>query len=438
VAYQTDENGNLVAELGGFPEPPRHTVLKMLGQMPGTLQSAGATSFRGSNTILRGGWAGQNEIAGGAFRNNNLLRPRTWSQYGSQDIFFEGAPSKYKFGAHAGKYTPFAAGAGMINWGARKKLLGTTLEKWATADAEQQTIGRVAGSLFGGTAQTGAIKGKVIGSGALSQISAAERAGSFARPRGLLRKTVGMDEKMQSSVSQYLTKAGVEHSAADLADPMVARTLMYRSMQGPLGQYAGGYLSALKDPLTGHWANMPGAEREMGTLFTRGARASTRALSDLGGFSSEQIAGKITMREGIAGIRGAVAKGAERAAAEGLEGLAAKRVALGAGAEVATALGASTATTAIPIVGEIMWALTALDIGKMVATGIVPGMAHMALDAAKSYTGSANLKMFGGGYTTNEAAVTSRQRGVMAIQNSRLNARSILGSEAGSMASYYG
>jgi hypothetical protein len=46
--------------------------------------------------------------------------------------------------------------------------------------------------------------------------------------------------------------------------------------------------------------------------------------------------------------------------------------------------------------------------------------------------------MFGMGYNDTEAAATSRARGVMAIQNSRLNARSMLGSEAGMMAAHFG
>jgi hypothetical protein len=46
--------------------------------------------------------------------------------------------------------------------------------------------------------------------------------------------------------------------------------------------------------------------------------------------------------------------------------------------------------------------------------------------------------MFGTGFKDNEVAATSRARGVMAIQNSRLNARSLLGSEASMMAAHFG
>jgi len=77
------------------------------------------------------------------------------------------------------------------------------------------------------------------------------------------------------------------------------------------------------------------------------------------------------------------------------------------------------------------------DIGKGVGKIAVGGM-NLAKDAVKSMQGTINKPMFGTGFKDNEVAATSRSRGVMAIQNSRLNARSLLGSEAGMMASHFG
>jgi len=71
--------------------------------------------------------------------------------------------------------------------------------------------------------------------------------------------------------------------------------------------------------------------------------------------------------------------------------------------------------------------------GEVIKSGI-----NFARDANKSLQGSINKPMFGMGYKDTEAAATSRARGVMAIQNSRLNARSMLGSEAAMMAAHYG
>lgn len=77
------------------------------------------------------------------------------------------------------------------------------------------------------------------------------------------------------------------------------------------------------------------------------------------------------------------------------------------------------------------------DLGKMAATGVVSA-GNFAKEAVKSMQGSMRKPLFGMGYQDNEVAATSRSRGVMAIQNSRLNARSMLGSEASMMAAHFG
>ncbi len=77
------------------------------------------------------------------------------------------------------------------------------------------------------------------------------------------------------------------------------------------------------------------------------------------------------------------------------------------------------------------------DLGKMAATGVVSA-GNFAKEAVKSMQGSMRKPLFGMGYQDNEVAATSRSRGVMAIQNSRLNARSMLGTEAGMMAAHFG
>lgn len=82
--------------------------------------------------------------------------------------------------------------------------------------------------------------------------------------------------------------------------------------------------------------------------------------------------------------------------------------------------------------GQLMY-----DIGKGFGKIAVGGI-NFAKDAIKSMQGSINKPMFGTGFKDNEVAATSRSRGVMAIQNSRLNARSLLGSEAGMMAAHFG
>jgi hypothetical protein len=77
------------------------------------------------------------------------------------------------------------------------------------------------------------------------------------------------------------------------------------------------------------------------------------------------------------------------------------------------------------------------DIGKGVGKTIMGGV-NLGKDALKSMQGSLNKPLFGAGFKDNEVAATSRSRGVMAIQNSRLNARSSLGSEGDMMAAHFG
>lgn len=77
------------------------------------------------------------------------------------------------------------------------------------------------------------------------------------------------------------------------------------------------------------------------------------------------------------------------------------------------------------------------DIGRLLGTGLKAGI-DLARDAGVSLRGTIDKPAFGMGYKDTEAAATSRARGVMAIQNSRLNMRSLLGSEAGMMAAHYG
>jgi hypothetical protein len=105
-----------------------------------------------------------------------------------------------------------------------------------------------------------------------------------------------------------------------------------------------------------------------------------------------------------------------------------------AGLATAGALGVRAGAMLVPGLNIAMTALMAYDLTK----ALVPATGKFAADAFKSYTGFDSRKMLGGGFKMNEAGLTSRSRGVAAIQNSRLNARSVLGSEAGGLANYYG
>lgn len=87
--------------------------------------------------------------------------------------------------------------------------------------------------------------------------------------------------------------------------------------------------------------------------------------------------------------------------------------------------------------GALGTAAMVYDIGKGVGKMMMGGV-NFGKDALKSMQGSLNKPLFGAGFKDNEVAATSRSRGVMAIQNSRLNARSSLGSEGAMMAAHFG
>lgn len=92
---------------------------------------------------------------------------------------------------------------------------------------------------------------------------------------------------------------------------------------------------------------------------------------------------------------------------------------------------------AIPGLNLVGTAMMAYSLGQMAGEVVKSGI-NLAKDANKSLKGSISKPLFGMGYNDTEAAATSRSRGVMAIQNSQLNARSALGHEASLMAAHFG
>lgn len=94
--------------------------------------------------------------------------------------------------------------------------------------------------------------------------------------------------------------------------------------------------------------------------------------------------------------------------------------------------GAALAPLNVLATGQLIYDL-AKGAGKVAVKGV-----NFAKDAMKSMQGTINKPMFGSGFKDNEVAATSRSRGVMAIQNSRLNARSLLGAEASMLAAHFG
>lgn len=93
----------------------------------------------------------------------------------------------------------------------------------------------------------------------------------------------------------------------------------------------------------------------------------------------------------------------------------------------------SAGMRAVPVVGKV---LLARDIAMLAGT-VTAAHTKMVVDAGRELVRPLNKGVMGQRYVDNSVAATSRQRGVMAISNSRLNARSALGSEAAAMHAYY-
>lgn len=102
--------------------------------------------------------------------------------------------------------------------------------------------------------------------------------------------------------------------------------------------------------------------------------------------------------------------------------------------KIAGSRGASMAARAA---GPIGWMLLARDLTKM-SGKLVGTLGRTIADAGSELNNSLNGGPLEGTFKDNAVAATARQRGAMAIANSRMNARSVLGNEAASLHAYYG
>lgn len=223
----------------------------------------------------------------------------------------------------------------------------------------------------------------------------------------------------------FKTRAGIRRSLSAMGQPVTAGSTINQKIamtagglltQGFLDDVAGildGDLMAKKImPASGYSGPSAGSQARYRAMFEKAMGGPSTAVDDaLNAINSK------TVRQ----VAGTAFKTGERTVAVKLAG----RYAAAQYAKVAGPLN---------IVGT---AALVYDLSKMAATGVVSA-GNFAKEAVKSMQGSMRKPLFGMGYQDNEVAATSRSRGVMAIQNSRLNARSMLGAEAGMMAAHFG
>jgi hypothetical protein len=241
----------------------------------------------------------------------------------------------------------------------------------------------------------------------------------------------------------------------------------YATVEGIAGKYSKAFARGILTSGGGSEMRLAGAtarEFGMGTIemsntFFNTANPLIGAMEKNGGLMSRisAAAGRTSMPGGIGGLSGEAAEGfvrhetaqmatnvVERGMIKtlGMKGAArtvgsvGAEMGLKAGARVGLAVAGEAALAAIPGVNLIFAADMAYQLGKLGGMA-VKGAINLGKDAMKSMQGNMKGGMFGT-YKDNETAATSRARGVMAIQNSRLNARSMLGNEGAMMAAHFG
>jgi hypothetical protein len=393
-------------EIEAYQETPGMTAL---GAIPGVGVGMAFNQQRSGRTLMSG--LGKS----GAYRNTatlgaaarNTLNPRNFSRLGSYDALFD----------KPGKYSPYIL-AGVGNAAANAiGMTGAAGKNPAYMNAKSKAV------LFG--------RGTLARSGAMNKIAlGAEMAGvekfltaasdEFYKPKNLMQLGsshggfVGNIEAAREKGRLVGgTTTGKFGSRADVGLRIAA------SSQGFYSQKFLAYQSRVT-------IGKSSQQAERVTRGISGVRAgSTAAVTDLSRAGLDVVDGSL-MRGGQTVSARAAIMGAE----SGARFSAAKVVG-------ARGLGATAGLMGGPLGAAATVAMLGYDLGQLAGAGI-KGVINTIGDAAESLQGSMNKPIFGMGFKDTQFAATSRARGVMAIQNSRLNARSAMGSEAGMMAAHFG
>jgi len=252
------------------------------------------------------------------------------------------------------------------------------------------------------------------GAGARVPIDVTVRAARAARISAVASAT--------ADVTAARTTMATQSTAKFIAGDMTVGVLSNRitSFFGGATNYMNA--SATQKRTFGHALRAAGfSDREARRAFRDFSGSDTRAAKYVGGFRRELAGGIKQLQIG--------AKAALNTGAATNMRLAGLRV---FGSGVVKGTGAFMPGLNVLATGQLIYDL-AKGAGKIAVKGV-----NFAKDAVKSMQGTINKPMFGSGFKDNEVAATSRSRGVMAIQNSRLNARSLLGSEASMLAAHFG
>jgi hypothetical protein len=365
--------------LGAYGVTPSDhaTLFSVLNGLPTAKQTAGWNAWRASRTVTHGGFS---RTGGGMVRNH--LSPRSWTRFTSGNIITGAADS----------YTPFNS------------------LSWAGNRVAHATMGRISPGRAGRMGELGLSDGYVsrkaqkdffFSAGTYPLISSSmsiARTSNYRKLSNATRFVRSQDPALFEAASSAV-RLGATGSSRDIAG------LVSAVPTGRYSQLASGY--------------MAGARGIAGDELIAGIEASRPAWA-----SGARFAGEAFEKAGLN-------------AAEKLGMAGARTLVEEAGAKGAAVLGARTLGYAIPGVNIAMAAWTAYDILKMGTTAL-KGSVEFGKDAMISMRGSIQKPVMGMGYKDNTVAATSRARGVMAIQNSQLNARSVLGNEGAMLAAHFG
>jgi hypothetical protein len=365
---------------------------RSLDSIPTVSQGLLWNAGRGSETIMRGvsggkAWKNKNTISAAM---NNTMRPSNWARFGSHDALYQ----------KGGTYTPFqflARGGNAV------------ASKLASQDGMFTKYTKFADS---GTNAQG--KTNFFGTGTAARFSTNAKIASGRASPGL---------------SSFLNNAAFRNTAMGpeiMGGARVSASSFFSSGADDMLKVAASSSGTISRHLLGYQAGAFGARGAGAGLartagFESVAKGYASATSDLGKAGLKVGEGGKLFRSG-ARVRGV---GAIAGAGKGARMGAAKIV------------GTRGLSAVARVAGPIGWAMLAYDVGKF-AGNVGRSTISLVGEGAKSLQGSMNKPIFGMGYKDTQFAATSRSRGVMAIQNSRLNARSVLGSEAGMVSAHFG
>lgn len=411
----------------GMGAEPTGRFVGALEHMPSASHVVGWNAMRGSQTILRGARTSRKMKASLRAGANVTFNPRHWLKLPTYDALDTKARGDKG-------YTPFQLLSGKwsnnrINSLAKRSSF---MQKMLT-DSQIDTI-------------KGGQNIDMVGGGFMSRLTASARIGWSNQKRAAKIQTniakfvKGSGEKeLYSNLTGVLGKNFASASPADLAHAQMS------TVRGAASQYVGGYMqSAMLGTENATMKSFLSAGIKQN--YTKGALKATehfagaglknvggRVIADMGSDVGKTLISEgIARRGGTVGLRGLAKAAGNTAVKEAIGSGAGKAIMKAAGAKMAGMAG-----MAIPGLNVVLTAMMVHDLTEMGIAGL-KGTAEFGKDAMKSFQGAMYKPVMGMGYRDTEVAATSRQRGTMAIQSSRLNARSVLGNEASGMAAHFG